>query len=103
MQDPNLAKLNQTTTRNNPQTNEQEAPTEPVNNVCIFNDDQIAFQAQKKYEPQNAYSTGGGQQYCPNSLQHCMENFKEKCTPRSYLGKHLRLPGCVRDSWYANI
>jgi hypothetical protein len=28
-------------------------------------------------------STGGGQQYCAKSLQHCMENFKEKCTPRS--------------------
>jgi hypothetical protein len=45
MQDPNLAKLNQTTTRNNRRTNEEEAPTELVNNVCSFNDDEIAFQA----------------------------------------------------------
>jgi hypothetical protein len=41
----NLAKLNQTTTSKNRGTNKQEAPTEPVNNVCIFNDNQIAFQA----------------------------------------------------------
>jgi hypothetical protein len=68
---------------NDRRTNEEEAPTEPVNNVCSFNDDEIAFQAQNKYETYNVYSTGGGQQYCPNSLQCCMENFEEKCTPRS--------------------
>jgi hypothetical protein len=45
MQDPNLAKLNQTTKSSNRQTIEEEAPTEPVNNVCSFNDDEISFQA----------------------------------------------------------
>ena len=30
---------------NNQRTNKQEAPTKPTNNVCIFNDHQIAFQA----------------------------------------------------------
>jgi hypothetical protein len=45
MQNPNLAKLNQTTTSNNRRTSEEEAPTEPVNNVCSFNDDEIAFKA----------------------------------------------------------
>jgi iron uptake system EfeUOB component EfeO/EfeM len=39
VQDLNLAKLNQTTTSSNRQTNEQEATSEPVNNICIFNDD----------------------------------------------------------------
>jgi hypothetical protein len=29
----------------NQRTNEQATTTEPVNNICIFNDDQIAFQA----------------------------------------------------------
>jgi hypothetical protein len=33
-----------TTTSNNRQTNEEEALTEPVNNVCSFNDDEIALQ-----------------------------------------------------------
>jgi hypothetical protein len=71
--------VNQTTTKNsNRQTREEEALTEPVNNVCSFNDDEIALQKTK-----NAYSTGARQQYCPKSLQHCMENFEEKCTPKS--------------------
>ena len=83
MQDPDLANLNQTTTSKNRRTNEEEAPTVPVSNVCNFNDDEIDFKAQNKYETYNAYSIGGGQQYCPNSLQHCMENFEKKCTPRS--------------------
>ena len=72
-----------TTTSNNRQTNEEEALTKPVNNVCSFNDDKIALQVQKKDERYNAHSTGGGQQYCAKSLQHCMENFKEKCSPRN--------------------
>jgi hypothetical protein len=35
---------NATTTSNNRQTNEEEALTELVNNVCSFNDDEIALQ-----------------------------------------------------------
>jgi hypothetical protein len=45
LQDLKLANLNQTTTSNNQQTSEQAATTEPLNNICIFNDEQIAFQA----------------------------------------------------------
>jgi hypothetical protein len=45
MQDPNLAKLNQTTTRKTRRTNEEEAPTVTINNVCSFNDDEIDFKA----------------------------------------------------------
>jgi hypothetical protein len=33
-----------TTTTNNQRTNEEEALTELVNNVCSFNDDEIALQ-----------------------------------------------------------
>jgi hypothetical protein len=36
--------VNKTTTSNNRRTNEEEALTEPVNNVCIFNDNEIALQ-----------------------------------------------------------
>jgi len=36
--------VNQTTTSSNRQTSEEEELTEPVNNVCSFNDDKIAFQ-----------------------------------------------------------
>jgi hypothetical protein len=37
--------VNQTTTTNsNRQTNEEEALIEPINNVCSFNDDEIALQ-----------------------------------------------------------
>jgi hypothetical protein len=37
--------VNQTTTSSNRRTNEEEALTEPVNNVCSFNDDEIALQS----------------------------------------------------------
>jgi hypothetical protein len=39
VQDLNLAKLNQTTISNNQRTNKKETTNEPVNNICVFNDD----------------------------------------------------------------
>jgi hypothetical protein len=36
--------VNQTTTSNNRRTNEEEALAEPINNVCSFNDHEIALQ-----------------------------------------------------------
>jgi hypothetical protein len=35
---------NETTTSNNRRTSEEEVLIEPVNNVCSFNDDEIALQ-----------------------------------------------------------
>jgi hypothetical protein len=45
----------ETTTSNNRETNEEEALTEPVNNVCSFNDYEIALQRQNKDETYNGY------------------------------------------------
>jgi hypothetical protein len=37
--------VNQTTTSSNRRTNEEEAVTKPINNVCSFIDDKIALQS----------------------------------------------------------
>ena len=40
--------VNQTTISSNRRTSEEEALIEPVNNVCSFNDNEIATEAQKE-------------------------------------------------------
>jgi hypothetical protein len=42
----------------NQRTNKQATTTKPVNNICIFNDDQIASQEQKKYETCDDHESG---------------------------------------------
>jgi hypothetical protein len=47
--------VSKTTTRSNQETNEEETLTEPVNNVCRFNDYENALQRKNKDKTYNGY------------------------------------------------
>ena len=55
--------VNQTTTRSNRWTNEEEAPMELVNNICISNDYETAAEAQKELETYDEHASRNKQTF----------------------------------------